>query len=216
MVLKLETAEVVASSKHLSFCLGPTKLQITHPFACEVTHKWSLDNPELLVHHIVGLYHSHKVQRWLTLAESASGLNQRRFRQLAMSAIVGSKVQDGYHTRDVRVEVEGRAEVNTRYGSLQVRGYARLSQRSGTGSATLYPSRGVWNVSATAMYVSAGYEILIQRVSSIVNTSTCPSDVIRVNDIEGLRKVISSMRVGIVWIPAFLAQRQVMLFWRYL
>lgn len=215
MILKLEVTGVVASSEHLSFWLGPTKLRITHPFECEVTHKWSLDNPELLVRHIAELYRSRKVQNWLSLAESASELSQHRFRQLAISVIVGSRVRSVYRTWTGRVEVEGQAEVNTRYGSLQVRGYACLSQRGGTGNVTLYPSKGVWNVSATTMYVSAGYEVVIQRVNPTVGTSTCSGNVTRITDIEGLKRAVSSIGAGVVWIPTYLARRRVALFWRY-
>lgn len=215
MILKLEVTGVVASSEHLSFWIGPTKLRITHPFECEVTHKWSLDNPELLVRHIAELYRSRKVRNWLSLAESASELVQRRFRQLAVSVIVSSRVRSVYRTWTGRVEVEGQAKINTRYGLLQVKGYACLSRRGGTGNVTLYPSEGVWSVSATTMYVSAGYEVVIQKVNPIVGTSTRSGSVTRITDVEGLKRAVSSVGAGVVWIPAYLARRRVALFWRY-
>ena len=215
MILKLGVTGIVASSEHLSFWVWPAKLRITHPFECEVDHKWSLDNPERVARHIVELYHSRKVQNWLSLAESSSELNQQRFRQLAASVIVSSKVRDDYHARSVRVEVEGQAEINTRYGSLLVRGNACLFQHGGTGNVTLYPSMGARNVSATTMYVSAGYEIVIQGVDPEIDTTTCSGDVTRITSIEGLRRAVSSIRAGVVWIPTYFAHRRIELLWRY-
>lgn len=215
MILRLEVVEVVATDECecVSFRIGPTKLWFLRPFECEVDHKWKLDNPELLVRHVIRLYYSQVVQNWLSLAESSSRLHQHRFRQLAVGTIVNSRVQ-GDSSWSGRIEVEGQARINTYYGSLRVKGCACLSQHGGTGNVILYPLKGTRSVPVTVMYVSAGYEILIQRVSSDIDTFTGSSDVTRITDVRGLRRMMSS-RTGVIWIPAYLARRRVVLFWGY-
>ena len=127
---------------------------------------------------------------------------------------MNSGVGGDYPSWSGRVEVEGQARINTYYGSLRVRGCACLSQRGGVGNVILYPFKDTRNVSVTVMYVSAGYEIVIQRISSNMGTSM-GGDVVRITNVKGLRRMVSSLRTGVVWIPVYLARRRVVLFLGY-